>query len=296
MAQTNGYSLSTFERNNYFYGKLLTVRDFEAEQKYNIEKDRLIDRLILGEGIVCGLEIQLEPQTAANTLNLTLTPGVALDRSGSEIVVSKTISETLEIKSSQTQYIYIEYQERDREPIADIANGSSGEQGDRYNRVQETYSLSLSSAAPPEPEPKPELTAESLAELVQEYYSHSLKTCCPTKYELIPLAVVDISETGQATLNEEQTQKIRPILPSNPMLYDLIERVYDVAQKAIDTPQIDANSFVSSDGSIKITPTEEPQRLDFTLASGMSETNQTRVFTGKKVLELATDENLPKGQ
>ena len=149
MAQTNGYSLSTFERNNYFYGKLLTVRDFEAEQKYNIEKDRLIDRLILGEGIVCGLEIQLEPQTAANTLNLTLTPGVALDRSGSEIVVSKTISETLEIKSSQTQYIYIEYQERDREPIADIANGFSGEQGDRYNRVQETYSLSLSSAAPP---------------------------------------------------------------------------------------------------------------------------------------------------
>jgi hypothetical protein len=115
MAQNNGCSLLPFERNKYFYGKLLSVRDFEAEQKYGIEKDRLINRLILGEGIVCGLEIQLKPQTEANTLNVTLTPGVALDRSGREIVVSKTISETLEIKSSQTQYIYIEYQERDRD-------------------------------------------------------------------------------------------------------------------------------------------------------------------------------------
>jgi len=40
------YELQHFERNNYFYGKLLTVGDFQMEQKYFEEKRRLINRLI----------------------------------------------------------------------------------------------------------------------------------------------------------------------------------------------------------------------------------------------------------
>ncbi len=296
MAKNNGCSLSSFERNQYFYSKLLTVRDFELEQKYGIDKNRLINRLILGEGIACGLEIQInEQKQEKDFLTVTLTSGVALDCWGREIVVEQTQSEQLEVKSPGTKYIYIKYDERFKEPVADLANGSSGESGDRYNRVAETYSLSLSSVAPPEKEPKADLTAESLDELVQEYYDRSLKTCSPNKYAQIPLAVVEISETGQATLKEEETQKVRPILRSNPMLYDLLESVYDLTQQAIDIPAIDANSFVSSDESIKIIPTEEPQGFDFTLASGTTETSDQKIFTGKRVLELATGEDLSPG-
>lgn len=292
MKNNNDCLISPFERNKYFYSKLLTVRDFELEQRYGIEKNHLINRLVLGEGIVCGLEIQLERPTETDILSVTLTPGVALDRNGREIVVSKTFDKTLEIKSSGTQYIYLEYQERDREPIADIANGTSEKSGDRYNRVLESFRLLLSSDVPPESETRAELTAESLDELAEEYYNRSLKTCPQLKYERIPLAVVDITD-NKATLNEEETQKVRPILPSNPMLYDLLERVYDLTQ-AIEIPQIDANSFTSSDESIKITPTEEPQGFDFTLASETSAPT-SKMFTGKRVLELSTESDLPPG-
>ena len=292
MKNNNDCLISPFERNKYFYSKLLTVRDFELEQRYGIEKNHLINRLILGEGIVCGLEIQLERSTEPDILSVTLTPGVALDRNGREIVVSKIFDKTLEIKSSGTQYIYLEYQERDREPIADIANGTSQESGDRYNRVLESFRILLSSDAPPEAQLKPDSTAESLKELVKEYYNHSLKSCPQLKYERIPLAVVDITD-NKTTLNEEETQKVRPILPSNPMLYELFERVYDLTQ-AIEIPQIDANSFVSSDESIKITPTEEPQSFDFTLAS-KTIAPTSKMFTGKRVLELATESDLPPG-
>ncbi|KST62192.1 helix-turn-helix domain-containing protein [Mastigocoleus testarum] len=313
MVKNNGCSLSTFERNKYFYSKLLTVRDFELEQRYGIEKNHLINRLILGEGIVCGLEIELKEQQETDLLSVSLTPGVALDRCGCEIVVSKTKSEQLEIKSPGKKYIYIEYDERSKEPVADLANGSADESEGRYNRIEESYSLSLSSEAPPTKDSDTEdsdtedsdtensdseMTAESLDELVRQYHNQALKTCSRNKYDQIPLAVVDISEGGEATLNEEETQKYRPVLRSNPMLYDLLSHVYDLTKEAIATPRIDANSFISSDESITITPTEEPQQFDFTLASGMTEPstqNRSRVFTGKEVLELTTNEELPKG-
>ena len=44
------------ERNNYYYGKLMTVRDFLDEQRYFNEKRWLINRMISGWGVVCGLK------------------------------------------------------------------------------------------------------------------------------------------------------------------------------------------------------------------------------------------------
>ena len=45
------------ERNRYFYGKLLTVRDFEVEQRYARQKSQLLNRLSFGAGVVCGLGV-----------------------------------------------------------------------------------------------------------------------------------------------------------------------------------------------------------------------------------------------
>ena len=47
-----------FERNNFFYGKMMTVRDFFAEQFYFNEKRWLINRMVLGWGVVCGLDVR----------------------------------------------------------------------------------------------------------------------------------------------------------------------------------------------------------------------------------------------
>ena len=51
----NNANYFPFERNRYFYGKLLTVRDFEVEQRYHCTKRALLNRLVHGAGVVCGL-------------------------------------------------------------------------------------------------------------------------------------------------------------------------------------------------------------------------------------------------
>lgn len=42
--------IPAFERNNFFYGKLMTVRDFCDEQRYFNEKRWLLNRMISGWG------------------------------------------------------------------------------------------------------------------------------------------------------------------------------------------------------------------------------------------------------
>lgn len=75
----------SFERNNYYYGKMLTSRDFQNEQSYMNDKRRLGNRLFQGSGIVYGLDV-----VAADDSSVILQSGMALDRAGREIVVPRT--------------------------------------------------------------------------------------------------------------------------------------------------------------------------------------------------------------
>ena len=71
------------ERNRYYYGKLLDVSHFEIEQNYLNGKRWLMNRLIGGTGVVCGLNVSVD----ADGARLILEPGVAIDGWGREIVV-----------------------------------------------------------------------------------------------------------------------------------------------------------------------------------------------------------------
>lgn len=75
--------VSTYVRNRYFYGKLLDVRHFEMEQTYFNAKRWLLNRLVIGYGVVCGLDVT--PGEDGNSIKVT--PGVAIDKWGREIVV-----------------------------------------------------------------------------------------------------------------------------------------------------------------------------------------------------------------
>ena len=70
-------------RNRYFYGKLLDVFHFEMEQNYFNEKRWLLNRLISGYGVVCGLNVTLGPDGQS----VVVSPGTALDKCGREIIV-----------------------------------------------------------------------------------------------------------------------------------------------------------------------------------------------------------------
>ena len=51
--------LFPFERNKYYYGKLLSVNDFELEQKYMNDKRRAVNRLLFGSGVAAGMYVLL---------------------------------------------------------------------------------------------------------------------------------------------------------------------------------------------------------------------------------------------
>ncbi len=70
-------------RNRYFYGKLLDVFHFEMEQSYMNDKRWLLNRLVSGYGVVCGLNVKLGPDGQS----VVVSPGMAIDKCGREIMV-----------------------------------------------------------------------------------------------------------------------------------------------------------------------------------------------------------------
>jgi len=72
-------------RNRFFYGKLLDVFHFELEQDYFNSKRRMLNRLVTGYGVVCGLNVLIGPDNQS----VVVTPGVDLDKCGREIIVCK---------------------------------------------------------------------------------------------------------------------------------------------------------------------------------------------------------------
>lgn len=135
-----------FERNRYFYGKLLTVRDFEAEQNYVMDKRRLMNRLLFGSGIITGLKVD-----KIDFHTISIQSGAALDNLGREIIVPAPITTRLSLldgfaqnDSNRELYLCLAYSERGREPVHTLErnNESIGELSE-HNRVQEAYQLVL---------------------------------------------------------------------------------------------------------------------------------------------------------
>jgi hypothetical protein len=75
-------------KNNYYEGKRLTPDTFRVEQRYLVERRRLLNRAIHGWGVVYGLAIAIDPREGrANMMRrLTIDAGLALDACGRELV------------------------------------------------------------------------------------------------------------------------------------------------------------------------------------------------------------------
>lgn len=144
--------LAAFERNRYFYGKLLTVRDFEAEQRFFIEKQRLINRLIHGAGVVCGLKVE-----KVGTTKIKINPGVALDCCGREIVVSEEKElditediEKLQLAATEKAYVLLKYDWCGKEMVPNVSDVSSCEETCCYSRIMESYKIEITKEMPEE--------------------------------------------------------------------------------------------------------------------------------------------------
>ncbi|MBP1932258.1 hypothetical protein [Ammoniphilus resinae] len=142
-----------FERNRYFYGKLLTVRDFMSEQTYFTDKGRLLNRLLFGSGVISGLQV-----VAVDDKSVSVETGAALDQMGREIVVPSPVTWKLSMLDGFTNneyaknvYLCIAYDEKGKEPVHSVA-GASGrdEEVSEHNRILESYRLFIREK-PPQP-------------------------------------------------------------------------------------------------------------------------------------------------
>lgn len=143
-----------FERNKYFYGKLLSVDDFELEQRYGNDKRRMLNRFLQGSGVVAGLyAVRLDERT------LSVEKGFALDALGREIVVDAPVICKLQllegyascVEESGKDYVYLclDYEEEESGIVHNIAgNAMHPDESEAYNRIRETYRLYVTDEEP----------------------------------------------------------------------------------------------------------------------------------------------------
>jgi hypothetical protein len=74
-----------YARPQFFAGQLLTEDDLQSLSDYVVAKNRLHNRYLFGDGVVCGLTVTCPP---CETGHVTVNPGYALDCCGNDIVIS----------------------------------------------------------------------------------------------------------------------------------------------------------------------------------------------------------------
>src|SRR4051812_18983973 len=77
------------ERVRYFPRQLLTADDMRAEQEYLRQRQRRFNRLVIGWGVVCGLEVVFDPKKPDE---VRVCPGYALGPWGDEIYVPEMVT------------------------------------------------------------------------------------------------------------------------------------------------------------------------------------------------------------
>ena len=78
--------LDPYKRPKYSFGLVMGVDEFEQEQLYHIEKNRLHNRMLHGYGTVCGLQISVQDSSDMEKgPEVMVSSGIALNRLGQEI-------------------------------------------------------------------------------------------------------------------------------------------------------------------------------------------------------------------
>src|SRR5690348_7393224 len=110
-------------RNRYYVGKVLAVSDLEMEQDYLRGADAQLARLVLGAGVVCGLEVT--PAQTADGPGIRVGAGLALDGWGRRIVVPRDVHVALpaRVPPPESMVVALRYQAHE----ADVAPSVPGD-------------------------------------------------------------------------------------------------------------------------------------------------------------------------
>jgi hypothetical protein len=133
-------AMSRLERPVFFEGQLLSAKDLNEGQKYFLEKQRLHNRFLHGCGVVHGLTINVTG-TGARGHTVHVSPGLALDCLGHEIIVGESSSLKLP-KNRQEIYIMIKYKEVGSSPVPILTNPADSPTDDlQFSRIKEGFEI-----------------------------------------------------------------------------------------------------------------------------------------------------------
>lgn len=131
-----GLQYFPFERNRYYYGKLLSADVLDAEQSYMNHKRRFVNRFLNGSGVIFGMSV-----LAADEKTLAVQPGAALDFAGREIVIDQPLMLSLHSLNPESMngdmtvlYLCVSYYEYPQH---------KSEASQQYDSVSEHYHFSL---------------------------------------------------------------------------------------------------------------------------------------------------------
>jgi hypothetical protein len=236
--------LETPIRNNYFYGQLLGVYNFELETGYAIRQRRLLNRLVLGYGVVCGLGVELSNDGE----KLRIKPGLAVDGWGREMVAAATskwisipddvvtaaLDRAGECRDDACVQVVICYHECRTDPAVVLAGDCGTIEPCAPSTIREQYRIEFRDECAPKHEPSCRipnpfggggLDYEALAKWVTYERRCGRLPADPC----IPLANLGITEAQDPPRCDPSRVDIavRPILASNVLLFELILALLD---------------------------------------------------------------------
>ena len=163
-----------FVRLCYHYGQLLGAQDFSEEQAGRVLRHRLHQGVLHGFGTAWGLRVNAPPAVNGATPQLTVAPGLAVDKLGRDVWIDQT--QCLEITdlpnedvwSSLEQvpaadgsdadvrraFVVLRYQACKTDPVPAITPVcNDGSEGTSFSRLRDSFRLDLEAEAPPDPHP-----------------------------------------------------------------------------------------------------------------------------------------------
>jgi len=221
-----------FERIHYTYGLLLDETRLQREQHAIKRRSNLINRLMSGSGVVCGLSV-FEAQ-AENGL-IAIDRGCALDDAGNMILVPEVVQlDPRQLTDEQGNplgepltegivEVCLAYAEQLVDPVPVFIPDPAASGDSAYSSIREGYRLIVRQAAEAPPSPPActlgELSAP-VAETLHALMCERVSAACPEPASpaCVPLARVTLPLT-EASIDQCSG---RSLVYNNALLYELI--------------------------------------------------------------------------
>ena len=209
-------------RNRYFTGKLLDPSGLQMEQDYSRGADAQLSRLVLGAGVVCGLDVTAGE--SGDDRGIRVSPGLALDGWGRRIVVpcdTDVVALPADAVLPATTVVRLCYHAHAADPVP-VATDAHDEDGGQAGTWIEGYRVEIREGTAPLMDDNTGMAVELIrAGQVADALATLARTACaaPVSDPGVTLATVTASADGALTVDAVGP---RAVVPTNLVLLQLI--------------------------------------------------------------------------